>query len=105
MDSLKPITDKAVEIITRLGNPQKVYLFGSGARRQMKEDSDLDFCIIEDVNGTVKPDTKKYYIALSDFKYSKDIIVRSPAEFDENKSKLNTVEYEVFHEGILLYEK
>ncbi len=105
MDSLKPITDKAVEIIIRSGNPQKVYLFGSGARRQMQEDSDLDFCIIEDSNGASKTDTKKYYIALSDFKYSKDIIVRSPAEFEENKLQKNTVEYEIFHEGIVLYEK
>ncbi|MCP5498570.1 MAG: nucleotidyltransferase domain-containing protein [Leptospiraceae bacterium] len=105
MDSLRSVINQALEIITSSGNPLKVYLFGSAARRQMHKDSDLDFYIIEESNGEEKNRAAKYYKSLHKLIKPKDIIVRTIDEFENNKKKINALENDVFYEGILLYEK
>jgi len=102
---IKSILDNAVKLILSAGNPNKIILFGSYARGEDNEDSDLDFYIIENVEMERKSNTAKYYKALFQLNHAKDIIVRYAEEFERNKDILNTLEYDVYKEGILLYER
>jgi|JI9StandDraft_1071089.scaffolds.fasta_scaffold332483_2 predicted nucleotidyltransferase len=109
LSKLKPdtkrILDIALEKILSVGNPAKVILFGSYARGDENEDSDLDICIIENEQEITEINTTKYYKALFRLNHAKDIIVRSLKEFEANKTIINTLEYDVYKEGILLYER
>lgn len=82
---IKKLIDTAIEKILSAGNPEKVFLFGSFAKGLEKEDSDLDLYIIE--KNTIETVSKaaKYYKALFKLNHAKDIIVRSPEEFEKNK--------------------
>ena len=107
--NLKPETKKIIDIaiayILSAGNPLKLFLFGSYARGAENEDSDIDFFIVEDLVIGKTNNAAKYYKALFPLNHAKDIIVRSPVEFEKNKCILNTLEYDVFNEGLLLYER
>ena len=93
------------ENILSVGKPDKVFLFGSYARREENEDSDIDFYIVEDLSTRKENNAAKYYKALFQLNHTKDIIVRSPIDFEKNKLILNTIEYDVNKEGIVLYER
>ena len=87
-------------------NPQKIYLFGSFARGDERDDSDYDFYL-------VMPDTVTDRLAVSQNAYrslrglkrrSVDIVVGSVSGFDERKGR-KTLENIIAREGIVLYEK
>ena len=93
--------DWAIKQILDIGNPVRIYLFGSYAKGLENENSDLDFCILEKEN----LNSKKYYKALFQLNHSKNIIIRSFDKFESLKSNINTIEYDIYNEGILLYER
>ncbi len=101
----KNLINIALEQILSAGNPSKVFLFGSFARGDENEDSDLDFYIIENSTSDKQKGSFKYYKSLFHLNHAKDIIVRSTEEFERYKDVLNTLEYNVNQEGILLYER
>lgn len=102
------VTAEIRSIAERLGqsvNPQKIYLFGSFARGDERDDSDYDFYL-------VMPDTVTDRLAVSQNAYrslrglkrrSVDIVVGSVSGFDERKGR-KTLENIIAREGIVLYE-
>ena len=87
-------------------NPQKIYLFGSFARGDERDDSDYDFYL-------VMPDTVTDRLAVSQNAYrslrglkrrSVDIVVGSVSGFKERKNR-ETLENIIAREGVVLYEK
>jgi predicted nucleotidyltransferase len=87
-------------------NPQRIYLFGSFARGDEREDSDYDFYL-------VMPDAVKDRVAVSQIAYRSlrglkrrpvDIVVGSVSGFAERKDR-KTLENIIAREGIVLYEK
>ncbi len=102
---IKKIVDVALTQILTAGNPKKIFLFGSYARGEENQDSDMDFYIIEDTTIGKRNNAAKYYKALFQLNHAKDIIVRSLDEFEKYKEVLNTLEYDVYKEGLLLYER
>lgn len=102
---IQKILDSALQYILSAGKPDKVFLFGSYARGEENEDSDMDFFIVEDLSVRKGSNAAKYYKALFHLNQAKDIIVRSPTDFEKNRAILNTLEYDVYKEGILLYER
>ncbi len=107
--TLKPkiqkILESALQYILTAGKPDKVFLFGSYARGEENEDSDMDFYIVEDLSIRKGSNAAKYYKALFQLNQAKDIVVRSPTDFEKNKTIVNTLEYDVDKEGIILYER
>jgi uncharacterized protein len=104
--TLKPeiqkILESALQYILIAGKPDKVFLFGSYARGEENEGSDMDFYIVEDLPIRKESNASKYYKALFQLNQAKDIIIRSPTYFEKNKTIVNTLEYDVDREGIVL---
>lgn len=83
---------------------ERIYLFGSRARGDFCQDSDID------IYATV-PDTDESWIHLSAdargllswLDGPKDVIVRTTASFDERASTFATLENIIANEGVLLY--
>jgi predicted nucleotidyltransferase len=96
---------EVVEQIKKQVKPQKVVLFGSYARGCPTEDSDVDLLIVTE---TELPPAKRYGAvrsALDAFPVSFDIIVKTPGEYEQQRSLINTIVYFAEKDGKVVYEQ
>jgi len=72
-------------------NPQKIIVFGSYARNEAKENSDLDLLIIKETEESYyqRPATVRSIFAKQPG--AMDILVYTPKEFEEQKSEINNI--------------
>lgn len=101
-DLISYIVDKIVREI----RPEKIILFGSYARGDVNQDSDLDLFIIKDGKESSRLMRRKVGSLLWGCKFSVDLIVRKPAEVEWNfRAKNPFYLYHIFKDGKVLYEK
>jgi len=95
-----------VEKIVREIQPEKIVLFGSYARGDFSQDSDLDMFIIKDSKESSRMMRRKVDGLLWGRRFPMDIIVRKPAEVEWNFRARNPFyPYHIFKDGKVLYEK
>jgi uncharacterized protein len=105
IESLSPERRKLAEdILARLSayRPERVILFGSIARNESDDLSDLDLVIIKETNDDFLSRIRKVFQIL-DFQTAIDILVYTPAEFEAMKERGNALIETVLEEGIVLY--
>lgn len=103
------ITNEIRSIAERLEktvNPQKIYLFGSFARNEERDDSDYDFYLVmaDSVTDRLSVSQSAYRSLRGLKRRSVDIVVGSVSGFEERKNR-KTLENIIDREGVLLYEK
>lgn len=107
--SLVIITDQtisqATQVLAQNFKPEKVILFGSYARGNFNENSDLDLMVIENTVVEKMAETIKLKKALRFLKIPLDVIVTDASSFNEKKNVPGTVYYWANKEGITLYER
>ncbi len=91
--------------ILDVGEPLKIVLFGSRARKTAQLDSDYDFLIIEDSTLPRYKRAAKYRRTLRGMRFSKDILVWTPQEIAEWRNVSNAFITTAMNEGIVLYER
>jgi predicted nucleotidyltransferase len=98
------IDDAVRRVVAAAHQPVRVILFGSYARGEATDHSDLDLIVVE--RGL--PDTGKEMIRLhdilADLDVSVDVLVYSEAEFDQRRNWCSTPVYWAAREGKVLYE-
>ena len=100
------ILKKIVNLIIGCCSPEKVFLFGSYARGDATDNSDIDLLIVMNVPKSSKRKWKQQlYYHLAGIGISKDIIVVTPDEIEKYKDIAGTVLFPALREGKLLYEK
>jgi predicted nucleotidyltransferase len=94
-----------VEKIRSHFNPEKIILFGSYAYGHPTVDSDIDLMIV--MRTDEKPHKRAVPIrkVLKGIGIPKDIIVKTPEEFERFKDIIGTIIYPAAHKGKVLYEK
>lgn len=106
LDQLLP---KMVETIVTEVDPEQVILFGSHARGDASEDSDIDLIVVEtepfDKNRDRGAEAVRLWRALTGFAVSKDILVYSRDEVEYWRDSLNHVLARALREGRVLYER
>lgn len=83
----------------------KVILFGSRARGEAREDSDVDFLVVAD---TSLPPLDRFAVArrlLDDVPVSVDVFVKTPGEFERSRHIVNQLSYFADRYGKVLYER
>lgn len=86
--------------------PQQIYLFGSYAWGEPNENSDVDLCL---VYTKVKPQQvvslmQKAHASLAEFRYAKDIIVKSTKRMESLRPYHAPLESQILRKGKLLYD-
>ena len=100
---IQDITKRIVEFI----HPQKVLLFGSYAKGNANEHSDLDLLVI--VENSELPKRKREVLLYNwlgmRYRFPKDILVRTTSEVEEWKNVRQAFITSVVNESKVLYER
>ena len=94
-----------VHRIVAVSDPNKIILFGSRARGDSRQDSDIDLLVI---NESSEPRYKRsilLYAALSHIMLPMDILVYTPDEVQEWSEVRQAFITTALREGTMLYEK
>lgn len=94
---------EAVELLRKAANPVRIILFGSYARGDITEESDLDFLVIEKKLKARRMETVRLRDALSPLRIPVDVLVISEKTYQEWKDLPGTVIYEAGLEGRIVY--
>lgn len=101
---LRSSINRAVEILVREARPKKIILFGSYARNEENEDSDVDFFVIEKTVADKRREMVRLRNALRPLKMPVDLMVSDEATVKEWGDLPGTTMYWALKEGRVLYE-
>ena len=102
-----PITEELIQAVAKKivqnFNPEKIILFGSLARGEMHQDSDLDLFII--MPSGLRRDNRSVEISkiFSERLFPMDILVYTPEEVNMSLRRSNPFVKEILEEGRVLY--
>ncbi len=97
--------ERAIEIIVKVADPDKVILFGSRARGDAKQDSDYDICVIKSGISQRRKLTQQIYRSLFGVGVPIEVIVETPERFDTLKDNPFLIYREIARYGRVIYEK
>lgn len=95
---------KAVEMLRQAAQPRKIILFGSRARGDAGEESDLDLLVVEDEVRDTAHEMVRLRRVLSPLRIPVDILIVSAAYFAEWRDTPGNVLHDAASEGEVLYE-
>ena len=103
------LLNQMVDTIVREVQPRYVYLFGSRARGDAREDSDADFLVVD--SGEFGPgrerslETVRLYRALATYPIDVDVLMYTVPEFEYRRTGRNNVVARAVREGRVVYER
>lgn len=97
--------EKAVKVIIKVAEPDKIILFGSRVKGYHKKDSDYDICVLKKDVKQRRKLTMQIYRSLYGVGVPVDIIVESPERFNELKDNPFMIYKEISNYGKVIYEK
>lgn len=108
-ESWRPTPEKverAVEAAIAAAQPSRVFLFGSWARNEATQDSDLDLAIFveDDRRAEIPQLRKKVRSGLADLRMSVDLVFATEGQVREFLSSINSICYQIVYEGKLVYD-
>lgn len=96
---------EAVRKIVSEFNPEKIILFGSYAYGKPTPDSDVDLMVIMETKERPHKRAVALRKILKNLGIPKDIIVKTPDEFERFRDIVGTIIYPAAHKGRVLYER
>jgi len=102
-----PIVAAMARAIVEEWDPLKIILFGSRARGNMREDSDVDFLVVVPLSLKSRETTAAILQSLANVepRYAVDIVLTTPEEQEEYGHICGLVYFYALEEGKTLYER
>ena len=97
------IIPRMVERIVKRFDPLSVWLFGSMARGNCNEHSDVDLMVIMPEGTDCMNAAVDIALEVSDSMLPKDILVNTPDQWDGKVHDVGSVQYSISRHGVLLY--
>ena len=94
-----------VDRIVEQFQPVRILLFGSRARGDARESSDVDLLVVMNSVPNKHQTTVEIRRSLKDLPISKDIVVATPEEINRQKRMVGTVIRAATREGVVVYER
>jgi predicted nucleotidyltransferase len=94
----------AAQLLGEAAKPAKVILFGSYARGDAEEDSDLDFPVVEPTLQDKFGEMVRLRQVLRPLRIPVDVLVCSQAEVSQQQHACSTAIYWALREGMVLYD-
>ncbi len=102
-------TDETLAIMTerivRDFQPERIILFGSYARGDMHEESDVDLLVVMPDGTDRRQAAIAIHGALSGLGVAKDVVVTTPTEIARRGNLIGTILYPALREGKVLYDR
>jgi predicted nucleotidyltransferase len=102
------LIDRMAQRIVREVDPEKIVLFGSWARGEANNESDVDLLVVErepfGPNRSRRQEAARIWRCLSEFRIPTDILVYSTDELNQWKDSGYHVVAKALREGRVLYE-
>lgn len=98
---LQHITQRIVEAV----DPERIILFGSRAKDTATEHSDIDLCVIADMEGSHHERNVRLQKLFPHRDFSMDVFAFTAEEFDQQKELVNHLCYYVDRDGKVLYDR
>lgn len=102
--TISTAVEEAVHRLVGAANPSKIILFGSHARGDHTEESDLDFLVILPEVTDRRADMVRLQVCLSGLGVPTDVLVFSEAQVEKWGDVPGTILYPALREGIVLYD-
>lgn len=98
--------DLAVKTAIEVADPSRVFIFGSWARGEATDSSDLDLAVFfpGDRKAELGELRKEIARAIKDIRMSIDLVVASEGYAAEFISSVNSIYYKILHQGQLVYD-
>ena len=97
------LVEEIVRRIVEVADPDRIILFGSGARGDMGKHSDLDFLVIKSGEYSRRELTGKVYRRMFGLGYPCDFIVTTPEWVEQYKDKTFLIYFPALQEGVEVY--
>jgi predicted nucleotidyltransferase len=105
----QPVTDELLQQVTRCIvdalAPERVILFGSYAYGEPTPDSDVDLLIV--IETEERPSKRRRAVSrlFRERPFPMDIVVRTPAEVERSRERVDPFMREILDKGRVLYEQ
>lgn len=99
------VVNRIVDSIVSGFAPEKIYIFGSVARHEAHDGSDVDLMIVMDTDLDRTRRTIPIRLSLLQYRVDKDIIVVTPNELTEFTKNEYSFFNTILDTGVLAYEK
>jgi uncharacterized protein len=98
--------DLAVKAAIEIAHPSRVFIFGSWARDEATDTSDLDLAVFlpDDRKAELGELRRRISHELSGIRMSIDLIVASEGYVAEFLASVNSIYYKIVHRGKLVYD-
>ena len=97
--------NELVSQVKEAAKPDKIYLFGSYAAGKAKDSSDIDLCVIKNGLQDKQKELSKIKKNIFGVAIPVDILLFEEKTFNKRKNVWGSVQYEISHNGKLVYEK
>jgi len=109
LEELTPTQEKvdlAVKRAIEVARPSRIFIFGSWARGEATDLSDLDLAVFfpDDRKAELGELRREIARAIKDIRMSIDLVVASEGYAAEFISSVNSVYYKILHQGKLVYD-
>ncbi|MEW6238761.1 MAG: nucleotidyltransferase domain-containing protein [Candidatus Omnitrophota bacterium] len=103
MQTDQEVIDKLVQTVVNAVNPLKIILFGSAAKDDRNNDSDVDILVVMP-DGTHRRRTdQELHFKMQGFPLPVDILVATPADLEKHKDNIGLIYKTVLKEGRDIY--
>ena len=102
---MKDPLEKAIKIIVKVAEPDKIILFGSHAKGDDKPESDYDLLVLKRGVKKQRSLTQKIYLSFKDVGAPIDVIVADLDKYEQLKMDPYMIYSEAARNGRMVYEK